>query len=951
MQIDPVAQTDSTAASVAESVLTRARERLLSVDAHLSCELERAVLASDFVLDALVHDSQLRSDPWNLETSPFEVIDPLADEAAVMSGLRRARRRELARIAIRDISGQVTTAQTLADLSALADAAIQSALMHAVRLLATRFGDARYADGRIMPLVVVGMGKLGGGELNFSSDIDLIFLYPESGETDGPRAADHFEYYTRLGQKLIQLLDAPTVDGFVYRVDMRLRPFGDSGPLVTSFAALENYLQQHGRDWERYAWIKARPITGADAYIEAFDQIVRPFVYRRYLDFGVFESLREMKAMIAREVARRDLIDHVKLGQGGIREVEFIVQALQLVRGGSDARLRAQGLLRVLPRLIGSRLLPESDISELLHAYLFLRSLENRLQMYADEQIHVLPSDPVRQCRIVIGMGYSDWESLLQALHEQRERVSRCFSALVLAGASHGHTERSSVESLFAAGTDEATLVTHLGSLAAPDRQNVATQLTTLRSSGYYRRLGEVGRGRLHALIGRLILSLHELENPAVVLRRALSIVEAIGARTAYFALLNENPLAFSRLVDVCRLGGFLASQVAAHPLLLDELIDTGLFEHPPSREQVAEELALRLEDCVDDTERAISAMRDVQRAAVFRIALYDLTGRLPIMQVSDRLTDVAELILSHAMQHAWWDMVALYGAPMAGELGHLKPCQIAAIGYGKLGGRELGYASDLDLVFLHDSAGPVQETVGPKVIDNQVFFLRFGQKILHLLTVHSAAGRLYDVDTRLRPSGKGGLLMTQIDAFVAYQRSEAWTWEHQALLHSRAVAGSHSLMERFERARSELLQEAVRRDRLRGDVSDMRERMRRELSRGGAGDFDLKQDRGGLADIEFLAQYWVLKHAREYPPLATFPDTIRQLESVGSAALVDHAVIDGLVDAYRDYRQVNHRQSLEGQSRVVPRTEHEATARWVGAVWDAVMVRDTEPPVPTAPL
>jgi glutamate-ammonia-ligase adenylyltransferase len=951
MQTDPVAHPGSSVMTIAEAVLARVKERLTAVGEQLSPDLVRAVVASDFVLDALVHDSALRADPWTLETSPFDTIDASADEAAVMSGLRCARRRSLARIAIRDICERATTERTLVDLSALADAAIQAALVHATRLLAPRFGLPRYADGRVMPMVVLGMGKLGGGELNFSSDIDLIFLYPESGETDGPRPTDHFEYYTRLGQKLIQLLDAHTADGFVYRVDMRLRPFGDSGPLVSSFAALEDYLQQHGRDWERYAWIKARAITGAEAYSGAFDELVRPFVYRRYLDFGVFESLREMKSMIARDIARRDLGDHLKLGAGGIREVEFIVQALQLVRGGNEARLRTQSLLKVLPWLNGSRLLPEGETADLQHAYLFLRNVENRLQMYADEQTHVLPVDPTRQCRIAVGLGYSDWSTLMQDLQTQRHRVSACFSALVLAGAEKGLTERSAMESLFASGADEETLAAHLGLVASQDCREVAAQLITLRSSGYYRRLGEIGRGRLHALLGRLIVALHDDEQPGVLLKRALSIVEAIGARTAYFALLNENPLAFSRLVDVCRLGGFLASQVASHPLLLDELIDTGLFEHPPSREQVAEELALRLEDCVEDTERAIGAMRDVQRAAVFRIALYDLTGRLPLMQVSDRLTDVAELILSHAMQHAWWDMIALYGAPMAGEPGHLRVCQIAAVGYGKLGGRELGYGSDLDLVFLHDSAGPVQETAGPKVIDNQVFFLRFGQKILHLLTVHSAAGRLYDVDTRLRPSGKGGLLMTQIDAFVAYQRAEAWTWEHQALLHSRAVAGSLSLMNRFEEARSALLQSAVRRERLRSDISEMRERMRRELSRGSAGNFDLKQDRGGLADIEFLAQYWVLKHAHEYPPLAMFPDTIRQLESVGSAALVDHAVIDGLVDAYRDYRQSTHRQSLESRPRVVPAVEHASTARWVGAVWDAVMVRDVEPPVPTAPL
>lgn len=900
-------------------------------------------MASEFVLDALVADGALREAPWDVDAHPFAAIGDDLDEPDVMSALRRARRRALARIALLDLSGRSSTAETLTRLSILADAAVGAAVEHAVRLVTPRFGVPRFPDGRSMPLVVMGMGKLGGGELNFSSDIDLIFLYPDGGETDGRRPVDHFEYFTRLGQKVIHLLDAPTVDGFVYRVDMRLRPFGDSGPLVTSFAALESYLQQHGRDWERYAWIKARAITGADAYAEVFNDVVRPFVYRRYLDFGVFESLRDMKALLQREVQRRDLEDHLKLGRGGIREIEFIVQALQLIRGGGDPRLRVPGLLHVLPRLAERKLLPEAGVVRLRDAYLHLRHVENRLQMYADEQTHSLPQDPHRRARLLVGLGLERWDRLNSALDRTRDEVASSFAALVLAGVGDAEVPRSAFEALYASGASASALAEVMEG-AHNDRLAHAARLVALRESGYYRRLGEVGRARLHGVLRRLLAALEADPAADTVLSRALAIVEAIGSRTAYLALLNENPLALTRLVQVCGLGTFLANQVAAHPLLLDELIDPSILDQVPSRAQIGEELAVRLEDCVDDTERAVGALRDVQRAAVFRIAFCDLSGKLPLMQVSDRLTDVAELILARAMEHAWWDMVAVYGAPMAGTPGTLRVCHIAAVGYGKLGGRELGYGSDLDLVFLHDSAGEVQETAGPKVIDNQVFFLRLGQKILHLLTVQSAAGRLYEVDTRLRPSGKGGLLMTQIDAFVRYQRSEAWTWEHQALLHSRAVAGDAQLMETFESARVMLLQQAVRRDRLRDDVRDMRDRMRRELSRATAGEFDLKQDRGGLADIEFLAQYWVLRHAQESAALVLFPDTIRMLESVGSANLVDHAVVDRLIDTYRDYRAVIHRRSLEGQGRVVPRGDHADAAAWVGELWDAVMLRDPAP-------
>ncbi|HXQ64844.1 MAG TPA: bifunctional [glutamate--ammonia ligase]-adenylyl-L-tyrosine phosphorylase/[glutamate--ammonia-ligase] adenylyltransferase, partial [Steroidobacteraceae bacterium] len=838
----------------------------------------------------------------------------------------------------------------------LADDAIRTACRVAARLLSARYGTPRNAAGDAQQLVVVGMGKLGGMELNFSSDVDLVFLYPEGGETDGARAVDNFEYFTRLGQKLIQLLDAVTVDGFVYRVDMRLRPFGDSGPLVASFAALEGYLQEHGRDWERYAWIKARAVTGVEAYATLFRDVVRPFVFRRYLDFGVFESLREMKALIAREVERKELDDNIKLGRGGIREIEFIVQALQLVRGGSDARLQSASLLTVLPRLAGQKLLPEEAVRELQAAYAYLRRLENCLQMYRDEQTHRLPADEQQRACLVTAMRRHDWRELTTELESQRDSVARHFANLVLAGEGAAPPTAGGFESAFSAAAAPADLAAALRSLGLVAPEGVAAALIELKGSGYYRRLDAHGQRRLHALLPRLVAAAAGHAQPLATVRRALSVVEAIGPRTAYLALLNENPLALARLTEICALGTFLPAQVAAFPLLLDELVDQRLFDEPPGRAQFAEELELRTEGGMEDEERSIETLRQFQRAAVFRVALFDLTGRLPLMQVSDRLTDIAELILERAMAHAWREMITLYGEPVCGRGDSRRVCGVAAVGYGKFGGHELGYGSDLDLVFLHDSAGEIQETSGPKVIDNAVFFLRLGQKIVHLLTVHTAAGRLYEVDMRLRPSGKGGMLVTQVSAFVDYQRSEAWTWEHQALLHSRAVAGTPAIRTAFEAARVDLLCRSVRRDSLREDVRNMRDRMRRELSRAQAGEFDIKQDPGGVADIEFLAQFWVLRWAAQHPPLVTFADTIRQLESVGSAALVDHRLIDALVDAYRGYRSVIHRLSLEQARAVVPAAPHAASRATVTAVWDAVMVQGAElppgcPESPRAPV
>ena len=872
------------------------------------------------------------------------------DEAAFMDALRRLRRRELVRIAWRDLAGGAALAETLAELSALADAAIVAGLAFASRSLGARHGTPRSPRGEAQELLVIGMGKLGGGELNFSSDIDLIFLFPEGGETDGPRSISNEEYYTRLGQALIRLLDQRTAEGFVFRVDMRLRPLGEPGPLVMNFGAFEDYLQQHGRDWERYAWVKARAVTGAARYRGLYDEVVRPFVYRRYLDFGVYESLREMKAMIAREVARRELQDNIKLGPGGIREIEFIVQAQQLIRGGAEPGLQTASLQAALPRLAGAKLLPAATVAELREAYDFLRRVENRLQMVEDAQTHALPADAYGRQRLATAMDCPDWEEFRARLEARRASITAHFANVVLGrGSAGGPSPAALLESLWASEPTLERIAAHMTQFGFADAGAAARVLLELRQSAYFGRLDDHGRRRLATLLPRMLTEIAragsgERTGGQTVLTRLLNIVEAIGGRTAYLALLNENAQALGRLVQICSLGDYLARQVAAHPLLLDELLDSRVFETLPDRAQFEQELAARLEHAGSDDEQRVDALRHFRRAATFRVAMLDLTGRLPLMQVSDRLTDVAELILEKALALAWQHTAALYGEPRCEVDGRLRTARVAIAGYGKLGGMELGYGSDLDLVFLHDSAGERQSTAGPKAVENEVFFLRLAQRLVHLLTVHTAAGRLYEVDVRLRPSGKGGLAFTQIGAFEAYQRREAWTWEHQALLHSRWVAGDTRLGAEFARIRRAVLMEAVKRETLRDDIVAMRERMRAGHGPTREGYFDLKQDRGGIADIEFLAQYWVLRDVHRHPPLAEFADTIRHLESVGSAALVDHRVIDRLVDAYRAYRQAAHHLSLEQRPAIAEAGAYAAVRAQVSAIWDRVMVAGADP-------
>jgi glutamate-ammonia-ligase adenylyltransferase len=925
--------------------------------AELAGHAPHVLACSEFVADAFRRDAALLDDLvrdgallhlratggpacWPGGSRP----EPDEPEPVLQSWLRRWRRREMVRIAWRDLAGIASLEETLEDLTAFADDAVAFAADCAWRAVAARYGTPRQPDGTPMPMVVVGMGKLGGRELNFSSDIDLVFLFPGYGETEHAAPVSHDEFFQRLGQTLIRLLSATTVDGIVFRVDMRLRPFGDSGPLACGFSALEDYLAQHGRDWERYAWIKARPMTAPEAYAQLYGDAVRPFVYRRYLDFGVFESLREMKQLIAKQVVRRELADHVKLGPGGIREIEFIVQAFQLIRGGQDRRLQNPRLLEVLPLLGRNRLLGEQAVEELEAAYRFLRVLENRLQMLRDEQTHQLPADEASRARLARAMGEPGWPALVAALDAHRERVQGHFQALVFRTNEDrdGSEDREGgAAAPFALMWDEsvaaATLRAALAERGFGDADALAQLLVDFRGGSLVRRLDATSLQRLQHLLPELLGAMEPGDDHLALTRRMLRVVESIGARSAYFALLNETPAARRRFVDVCRGGEFLAAQVAAHPLLLDELLDERIFNAPPSRAELAAELDDRLARVgEEDPERLVEALVQFKRAAVFRVAIADLAGHLPVMKVSDRLTDVAELVIERALEQAWAQMTAQFGTPSCVEPGdERRAVRICAVGYGKLGGYELGYSSDLDLVFLHDSAGERQETTGERPIDNQVFFVRFAQRVVHILTVHSAAGRLYEVDVRLRPSGKGGMLITQVDAFAAYQRSEAWTWEHQALLHARAVAGSPALRARFEQVRIGILTAHVRRDGLRDEVRSMRERMRRELTKARPGEFDMKQDPGGIADIEFLAQYWALRWAGEHPAVAMFPDTIRQLETLASGALVPQATVDVLTDAYRAYRTRGHHRSLRDAGNVVPGGEFEPQRLAVRRIWD----------------
>ncbi|MFO7858364.1 MAG: bifunctional [glutamate--ammonia ligase]-adenylyl-L-tyrosine phosphorylase/[glutamate--ammonia-ligase] adenylyltransferase, partial [Ectothiorhodospiraceae bacterium] len=786
---------------------------------------------------------------------------------------------------------------------------------------------------------------LGGRELNYSSDIDLIFGYAAPGETDGERRSlANEQFFTRLGQKVINTLNAQMVDGFVFRVDMRLRPYGDSGPLVMHTDQLETYYESHGREWERYAMIKARVIAGDTEAGDALLQALRPFVYRRYLDFGALESLREMKAMIAREVERRGLEHNIKLGAGGIREVEFIGQAFQLIRGGRERGLQERSILRVLEYLGRTNALPGFAVRQLLEGYEFLRRAENRLQAIKDQQTHVLPDDPVDRQRVAHAMGCDHWESFVERLAEARRHIHDHFEQVFAAPQAEpgGDAEQPELGDVW---RETVTGADAEAAFAANGFETPADSLGRLdrfRNSSHCRALTETGRERLDRLMPLLLGAVAAAQRPDATLARILDLLEAIVRRTAYLALLVEHPMALSQLVKLCSASPWIARHLSLYPMLLDELLDPRRLYAPLRRQALAQELRERLDAAPgDDLEQRMEVLRQFKQANTLRVAASDVAGMTPLMVVSDYLVDIAEVVLAEVLELAWSHLEARHGRPTEEHDGVVAYPGFAIIGYGKLGGLELGYGSDLDLVFLHDSVRDDGVTDGDRPVDNSVFFMRLSQRIIHILGATMAGGVLYETDTRLRPSGRAGLLASSVRAFREYQRESAWTWEHQALVRARWVVGTPAVGEAFEAIRRETL--AVARDpaATRRAVRDMRERMRAQKGLGDPQQFHIKQDRGGIADIEFMVQYGVLSGAVEAPQLLRYTDNIRLLGELSDAGWIGRDDTALLVDAYRAYRARVHALTLQEESPVVPAESLAPYHEPVAAIWHRLMDED----------
>ncbi len=891
-------------------------------------EWQRLWLASDYALATTLRDPvaaiALDEAVTSEDIPDYSLLlsDPAADadEATFMCWLRQQRQREMLRWVWRDVNGLCSVQELTRELSDFADACIELARRRAHAELVARHGEPMGEESATpQSLSVIGMGKLGAQELNLSSDIDLIFTYPEAGETTGPSSISNHEFFVRQGQKIIRLLDAQTADGFVFRVDMRLRPWGDGSALASSFASLETYYEQHGREWERYAFIKARICAGDQVQGQAMMRTLRPFVFRRYIDFGVFESLREMKAMIEREVRRKGMDSNIKLGHGGIREAEFIVQAFQLIRGGVDKRLQQRELLPVLVLLGETGLLPADVCVHLREAYLFLRQVEHRIQSLHDHQTQNLPSNHLEQERLAYSLGFTGWDDFLGTLDVHRTRVETQFREVIVAREESADETFEAGNRIWQANEDE--MQGHLQAAGFRQASESARYLLELREGRTVRTMQQVSRERLNRLMPLLIARCQSRDEPDVALSRCLPLVESVLRRSAYMMLLVENRAALGRLVDLCAASPWIADELARYPVLLDELLNARTLFAPPGKAELEAELRealVRLPE--DDIEAQMQALRIFKKGHVLRVAASDITGALPLMKVSDYLTWIAEAILEEVLWLAWRDLTARHGVPHRNDGTPCNP-DFIAVGYGKLGGLELGYGSDLDLVFIHDGA-PDGETDGPKPVDNATFFARLGQKMIAFLTAATSAGLLYEVDMRLRPSGNSGLLVSSLKAFTTYQDEKAWTWEHQALVRARVVAGDARLGTAFDVERHSVLARARDIVALRQEVREMRDKMRSHLSseapgKGGQG-FDLKHDRGGIVDIEFMVQYAVLAWAHETPELTRYPDNVRILEGLANRGLLPSDAAAGLRDAYLQYRARGHRLALANREAKV---------------------------------
>lgn len=882
--------------------------------------LRSALQAPEIVIDLFVTENVYQQETPSYQVLLKQQLQSCTTEDELHRQLRLFRLEQMVGIATADLVLNISLDESLKRLSELADALILEAQAWLSEFCYQKWGKPTNSSGEIQPLLVYGMGKLGGKELNFSSDIDLIFVYPETGETVGARRSiDNQLFFTRLGQKLITALNQKTEDGFVYRVDMRLRPFGESGPLVLTFNAMEDYYQEQGRDWERYAMLKAR-LIGEGKYHGILSDLLRPFVYRRYIDFSVIDSLRRMKMMIAQEVRRKKLNGNIKLGAGGIREVEFIVQVFQLIRGGRIKDLQQRSLLTVLPILVEHQEISPQSQQILEKAYRFLRRVENIIQALDDKQTQTLPEKTLDQARILHVLGdkaFPAWSEFLAYLQQLTNAVHQEFIVLIGEESPNHQMENEQWVTLWESEWPDDESIEWIAS-NQPDWHAVKTWqlLVELKGDFKQRSIGNRGRQILSKLVPILISHIVKIKGNEITLERIAGLLTKIVTRTAYLELLYENEGALKHLVKLCQASSWLAEHIAKYPILLDELIDPKLLNNPPELSSYSADLRqVLLRTPEEDLEAQMEMLRQFKQAQQLRIAAADISDVLPITKVSDHLTALAEAIIGEVVNMAWQQVSERFGVPSS--IAETDDKGFAVIGYGKMGGFELGYSSDLDLVFVHNCQ-PDDMTNGQKPVVASQFYAKLAQRIMHIFNTRMNNGVLYELDMRLRPSGNSGVLVVNIETFSQYQKEEAWTWEHQALVRARATYGSQQIIHQYNDIRRQILVKEREEKQLRQEVIDMRNKMRDHLDKSNDELCDIKQGKGGLVDIEFLTQYLVLNYSAKYPDVCLFSDNIRIFEALANFEILTAKQKDLLIDHYCQLRNYGHKTSLQNESAMM---------------------------------
>ncbi|GAA5187336.1 bifunctional [glutamate--ammonia ligase]-adenylyl-L-tyrosine phosphorylase/[glutamate--ammonia-ligase] adenylyltransferase [Acinetobacter kookii] len=881
-----------------------------------------ALLEQDYAIDQFL----LPLTPLQIQNFVHDTLEQITDESTWMHALRVLRARLMFRWIWQDANRLTDVVTLTRELSDFADAAICAAKDFALAPLLAKHGEPIGYGGAVQDLIVVAMGKLGAQELNLSSDIDLIFAFDEQGETNGRKCIDVQQFCILWGQKLIYLLDHITADGFVFRVDMRLRPWGDGSALAISHVALEKYLSQHGREWERYAWIKARIVTGGKEGDELLE-MTRPFVFRKYVDYTAFEAMREMKAMIEREVQRRNIEDDIKLGAGGIREVEFIVQVFQLIYGGSKLELQDRQCLVSLHHLGEVGLLEQNAVLELEDAYLFLRRIEHAIQALNDQQTQSLPVEPDLRNRMIETLGFDSWEQFLEVLNQKRAKVIYQFEHLI---------KEKEPDPLVESFTQ---LEKQLNEVLDEDAKNLVHEFWYGHA---LKKLPAKAVQRLKTFWPHLIEAILQSDKPQVALLRLMPLVESVLRRTVYLVMLIESKGALQRLVKMATVSPWICEELTHYPVLLDEFLSMD-FELPKRQdlEDSLRQQLLRIE--IDQVEDQMRVLRLFKKSNVLAVAASDVLAESPLMKVSDALTDIAEVSVNATLNLAYQIVAKKHGFPLdaEGQRCTLDHTAFTVIGYGKVGGIELGYGSDLDLVFIH-YISEQGDTDGIKPISGFEFAMRVAQKFMSLMTTQTLDGRVYEIDTRLRPSGEAGLLVTSLKAFEQYQLKSAWVWEHQALVRARSIAGEVSLREKFEDLRCRILTQPRDEANVRAEVLKMRQKMKDHLGSSKEqqkdGIFHLKQDAGGIVDIEFMAQYAVLAWSGSNPDLAHYSDNVRILEDAAKTDRLSSADATALIQAYLRERAESHRLALANQSMQVSADDWYDTREAVCKLWQRLI-------------